>query len=59
MKSRILLCVFALVLVGGCGSSEPSSIADGLEQSEIDKYNAMIADEAKRSSEAGQIGANE
>jgi len=59
MKSSILLCVFALILVGGCGSSEPSSVADGLEQSEIDEYNAMIADEAKRSKEAGEIGANE
>ena len=59
MKSRILLCVSALVLVGGCGSSDLSSVAHGLEQSEIDKYNARIANEAKRSSEAGGIDVNE
>lgn len=55
MKSRILLCVFSAVLLTGCGSDGPSSITEGVEQSEIDKYNEMIAEDARRSAQAGEI----
>lgn len=40
-------CIFAMLLtVAGCGgSSEPSSIVDGVDQSAVDAYDAAIAEE--------------
>ena len=41
-----------LLAVTGCGrSSEPSSIADGVDQSAVDAYDAAIAEEANMMSE--------
>jgi hypothetical protein len=59
MKSKLLLCLFALAVIGGCSTSENSSMAEGLEQSEIDKYNEMIAADEAAASEAGEIGKDE
>ncbi len=59
MKLKCLMCIFAISLVVGCSSSETSSMADGLEQSDIDKYNAMIEEEAKLAAESGEIGKEE
>lgn len=36
-----------LVLFVGCSSEETSNVVAGAEQSEIDKYNALIADSDK------------
>ena len=43
----------------GCTSAETTSVADGLSQSQIDDYNAMIEEEAKLASKAGEIGKDE
>ena len=59
MKSKFLLCIFAVSVMVGCSSSEPGSMADGLEQSQIDEYNAMIEEDAKLAMEAGEIPADE
>jgi len=55
MKSKLLLCVFSIVLIAGCSSSEPTSMSEGLEQSEIDKYNEMIAEDARQAAGVDMI----
>ncbi|EMI55741.1 hypothetical protein RSSM_02833 [Rhodopirellula sallentina SM41] len=43
----------------GCSSSEPTSVADGLSQEQIDDYNALVEEEARRAADAGDIGKGE
>ncbi len=50
IKSLILLLPF-LMLPVGCSSNETTNVADGASQSEIDRYNEMIEEEARRVSE--------
>jgi hypothetical protein len=60
MRSKSLLCVlFVAALLIGCSSSEPSSVADGLSQSQKDEYNAMVEEEARKSAAGGEIGRDE
>ncbi len=43
----LFLFSFALCLsVPGCGAPEPSSVMDNAEQSEIEKYEALIESQA-------------
>ncbi|MEO1525300.1 MAG: hypothetical protein AAFX06_07680 [Planctomycetota bacterium] len=35
----------ALVVFVGCGKPQPTNIAEGLEQSDVEKYNQMLQEE--------------
>ncbi|WP_442508691.1 hypothetical protein SH528x_000220 [Novipirellula sp. SH528] len=59
MKVKTLLCLLLVSLLVGCSDSEPSSVADGLSQKQIDDYNALVEKEAKLAAEAGDIGFTE
>ena len=59
MKVKTLLCLLLVSLLVGCSDSEPSSVADGLSQEQIDDYNALVEKEAKLAAEAGDIGFTE
>ena len=59
MIFRILFCIFTASIIFGCSPAEPTSVTDGLEQSQIDDYNAMIEEEERLAAEAGNIGAGE
>jgi len=59
MKFKVLMFVIAVSCTIGCSSSEPSSVADGLSQQQLDDYNALVEEEARRSAEAGNIGRDE
>jgi len=54
MKIKLFACLVLFGLIAGCGSSEPTSITDGVPQSEIDKYNAMMKAEAALMAEGGE-----
>ncbi|PAY19176.1 hypothetical protein CKO51_12515 [Rhodopirellula sp. SM50] len=59
MKSKLLFCLIATSVMAGCSSSDPTSVAEGLDQQQIDEYNAMIAEDEKMLMDAGEIGDDE
>lgn len=54
MTLKILVGVFCVCVFVGCSSSEPTSIMDGVSQSELDDYNALVEAEEKRAKGAIQ-----
>ncbi|MFG0287643.1 MAG: hypothetical protein ACF8CQ_05700 [Rhodopirellula sp. JB044] len=59
MSLRTVLCTLVFSVAIGCSSSEPTSVADGLSQEQIDDYNALVEAEARRAADAGDIGKGE
>ncbi len=56
MKRISALCLFGLAIsLSGCGgSSEPSNIMEGLDESAVQSYDEMVAaDEARMNSDPG------
>lgn len=47
LNVNLFLVLLLTVASAGCSSSEPTNIADA-PQSEIDKYNQLIEEEAKK-----------
>lgn len=60
MKTFYLLTILAAsCTLLGCGSDEPANVMDGVDQTEYEKYEAMVAaDEAamQQEEDSGAIG---
>ena len=56
MRMKRLLCLLLFGLVIGCSEPEATNVTDGLPQSEIDKYNAMVeADEKQKAADGDKV----
>ncbi|MGB7344638.1 MAG: hypothetical protein WBD20_10515 [Pirellulaceae bacterium] len=55
LQALLLLCGLIVVAVG-CGDKGPTNIADGVELSELEKYEEALAQEEKEASGAMAAG---
>ncbi|TWT97333.1 hypothetical protein [Neorhodopirellula pilleata] len=52
MNTKIYVVLLALAIFGGCSSDAAKNVVSDAPQSEIDKYNQLIEEEAARVSAA-------
>lgn len=52
MNTKFFVALLALAIIGGCSSDATKNVVSDAPQSEIDKYNQSIEEEAARAEAA-------